>query len=658
MLDTKPYQDNKNKAVAHTAGRSGMRVCVKESEANMSKLFKETKGNKISKEIAKEIMSTNNVVSDHRWKELEEGKIAKDSFLKMKELVLPYSIRRNPMVVFALNYDCDSKVGQWTNMAMAICTALAEEFFEEVNGVLKLNKKRFKKAFKVANNHGRNKHYKRIFKEGLNIHTFTLKDNESYKVYVYYVSNREVNEFADRLANLNLSTLTVEDIKNIQADLWYLFRAWQESSIDMTKDKSKQFNKKMDEILGRIDVRTGAKFQDISTNVWTIKDQKYNPEITEPDNIEISLGKYDEENDGEEVDFFETTLSRVQESIIEAVLPELQNFADRFINADINIYERYNDYAVQYSELALVIMDVFRIVKDHNNISKEEKEAGKRLTSRDYAILRAVIYNAAQELGIDAELVVKIAFGVAGSGHGRGRTGISIYTNKEGEEEIVVREFNPSTMSKQLFCVEKVFGNIAIAEKAELLESNMVLNGLLKQEIEARHVFCDVENGIYTLTDGIAYSDDNTMLFDTDCDYTGEVSVEDDGVYYLYDPLMEIDNCPDVFPIFSVKHALTEEENEEEDKGIFTTQMLSSEDAETIEIYEEEDIVMASINNEPVFSVDTTVNPGSYVISKWYGIAGVRFSNERPIKRSNKFMILTYDKDEMEAYVNSITQYC
>ena len=69
-------------------------------------------------------------------------------------------------------------------------------------------------------------------------------------------------------------------------------------------------------------------------------------------------------------------------------------------------------------------------------------------------------------------------------------------------------------------------------------------------------------------------------------------------------------------------------------------------------------MVMASINNEAVFSVDTTVNPGSYVISKWYGIAGVRFSNERPIKRSNKFMVLTYDKDEMEAYVNSITQYC
>lgn len=618
----------------------------------MSKLFKQTKGTKISKEMAKEIMSTNNVVSDHRWKELEEGKISKDSFLKMKELVLPYQIKRNPVILFALNYDCDSKVGQWTNMAMAICTALPEEFFEEVNGELKLNRKRFKKAFKVASNYGKAKHYKRVFKEGLNIHSFTLKDNERYKVYVYYVSNREVNEFADRLANLNLSTLTVEDVKNIQADLWFFFRAWQESSIDMTKDKSKQFSKKMDEILGKIQVRTGAKFQDITTNVLTIKSQKYDPEIVEPDNIEISLGKYDQENDGEDVDFFETTLSRVQESIIEAVLPQLQHFADRFVNADISIYERYNDYAVQYPELALIITDVFRVVKDHNNISKEEKQNGKRLTSRDYAILRAVIYNAAQELGIDAELAVKIGFGAAGS------DGIYVYTTKDGDEEIVVKEFNPAVMSKQLFCVEKIFGNIAIAEKAELLESNMIINGLLKQEIEPRHIFCDVENGIYTLEEGIAYSDDDTMLFDTNCEYTGEVSVEEDGVYYLYDPLMEIDNCPDVFPIFSVKHALADEEDEYEDRGVFTEQMLLSDNADSIEIFESEDEVLAAVNGETVFSVDTTVNPGVYEISKWYGVAGVKFSNERPIKRSNQFLVLTYNREDMEIYVNSITQYC
>ena len=407
----------------------------------------------------------------------------------------------------------------------------------------------------------------------------------------------------------------------------------------------------MDEILGKIQVRTGAKFQDITTNVWNIKGQKYDPEIVEPENIEISLGKYDEENDGEDVDFFETTLSRVQESIIEAVLPQLQHFADRFVNADISIYESYNDYAVQYPELALIITDVFRVVKDHNNISKEEKQNGKRLTSRDYAILRAVVYNAAQELGIDAELAVKIGFGAAGS------DGIYVYTTKDGDEEIVVKEFNPAVMSKQLFCVEKIFGNIAIAEKAELLESDMVLNGLLKQEIEPRHIFCDVEDGIYTLEEGIAYDDNGTMLFDTNSNNTGEVSVEEDGVYYLYDPLMEIDNCPDVFPIFSVKHALTDEEDEYEDRGVFTEQMLSD-NADSIEIFESEDEVLAAVNGETVFSVDTTVNPGVYEISKWYGVAGVKFSNEKPIKRSNQFLVLTYNREDMEIYVNSITQYC
>ena len=148
------------------------------------------------------------------------------------------------------------------------------------------------------------------------------------------------------------------------------------------------------------------------------------------------------------------------------------------------------------------------------------------------------------------------------------------------------------------------------------------------------------------------------MLFDTNCDYTGEVSVEDSGVYYLYDPLMEIDNCPDVFPIFSVKHALTDEEDEYEDRGIFTEQMLSSDNADSIEIFESEDEVLAAVNGETVFSVDTTVNPGVYEINKWYGVAGVKFSNERPIKRSNQFLVLTYNREDMEEYVNSITQYC
>ena len=86
--------------------------------------------------------------------------------------------------------------------------------------------------------------------------------------------------------------------------------------------------------------------------------------------------------------------------------------------------------------------------------------------------------------------------------------------------------------------------------------------------------------------------------------------------------------------------------------------MLSADNADSIEIFESEDEVLAAVNGETVFSVDTTVNPGVYEISKWYGVAGVKFSNERPIKRSNQFLVLTYNREDMEIYVNSITQYC
>ena len=208
-----------------------------------------------------------------------------------------------PYAVMALNYDCNSKVGPWTNLAMAICTSLPEEFFNE-DGTA--NKDRLMKAFKVMSLNGTVEHYDSVFKARINVVDFFLKEYGVYKVKVHYVSNKEIRLFKERLENLNLNTITVEDVKAIQSDLWFLFRAWQESSIDMTKDKAKQFEIAMDEILGRIDVRTNVKFTDIIVNNYAIEAAKYNDEKEIPDFL-IDFGKYDDENeDNSDVDYIET----------------------------------------------------------------------------------------------------------------------------------------------------------------------------------------------------------------------------------------------------------------------------------------------------------------------------------------------------------------
>ena len=46
-----------------------------------------------------------------RAEELLNGTITKESFLKMGKLELPAAIKANPLMVLALSYDQDSKVG-------------------------------------------------------------------------------------------------------------------------------------------------------------------------------------------------------------------------------------------------------------------------------------------------------------------------------------------------------------------------------------------------------------------------------------------------------------------------------------------------------------------------------------------------------------------
>lgn len=368
-----------------------------------------------------------------RAEELLNGTITKESFLKLGKIELPATIKANPLMVIALSYDQDSKVGLWTNRAMNICTALPSEFIDGEKGA----NHQFTNAFiNAGKGNGSNKHYERIFNEDLNISVFNLVADPDFKVEAYYVSNKEINMFDKQLRNLDLEELNIIDVMNIQADLWFLFRAWQESSIDMTKDKAKQFAKGMDEILGELKVRTGVSFTDILTNEYTLKSAKYNKEIKthELPVINIDFAEYDDED--EDGLFCETTLSEMQHQIRLTAEEELQVIADGFMNSDITKYEVYNRAAQDQPELAMLVMDLFRVIKDYNNVSREEKQAGKKLTSKDYALLRAILYSDAKELDIDITEVAQVVLGVAGS------AGVYSYVNKDGEEVIVVKEFD------------------------------------------------------------------------------------------------------------------------------------------------------------------------------------------------------------------------
>lgn len=606
---------------------------------------RETKVNVLNVLSTKEVVNLGTEMLQH--KTLVAGTITKENFLKMGKVLLPEVIRRNPLAVLALNYNCDSKVGQWTNMAMNICTALPDEFIEKEG---KGANKKFFKAFKCASKTGHKIGYDSIFKQGLNIHSFTLKVDDGFKVTAYYVSNREVRMFADQIASLKTSELTVEDVIAIQADLWYLFRAWQESSIDMVKDKAKQFAVAMDEVLGSVKVRTGVKFQDIKTNDYAIKAAKYDKDLETPA-IEIDFAEYDDDEDDE---FVETRLSEMQHSIREVAEVELQVFANAYVNhANVSVLERYVRFAKDYPELALTIMDLYKIVKDYNNVSAEEKSNGKKLTNRDYALLRAIAYNDAAELGIAFEDVVAVGLGVAVS------DGVYTYTNYEGEEVTVIKEFNEKVAAKQLYCAERLFGNIIVLEKGIMYESDMIVDGLyIKQEIEPRHVFEDVSNGRYTISNGDVYAADGTLLFDTRSELSGEVVVDDNGVYYLYDPLTEVDNIPEIDAIFTSNAFISDlDDNDNAGRALEVELNKTHEYTLANDTIIMNDLEVAYVDSDYAVGEDNSITT---TVTKWYGVSGVRHrenSEDKPLQRNNVFCLLSYDVPEVDAYLSNIIDY-
>ena len=100
----------------------------------------------------------------------------------------------------------------------------------------------FKDALKMAQTDKDADHikYESIWTEGYNMHKNFNFTTGQYYVY-YSVTNVEMKLLAERLSAININKLTVEEAQLIQSDLPAIIRAWQESSIDVSKDKEKVF---------------------------------------------------------------------------------------------------------------------------------------------------------------------------------------------------------------------------------------------------------------------------------------------------------------------------------------------------------------------------------------------------------------------------------
>lgn len=219
--------------------------------------------------------------------------------------------------------------------------------------------------------------------------------------YCYYVvTNAEMKAIEDKIAKMSKSKMTEEDAKALQSDLTPILRAWQESSIDCTKDKTKKFNYDFRKFFKKIDVvSTFCKkhADEIVMNSKTVyKDADKNQ-------FKITLPSDNNEE--------------VAKDLVGDVTEEIRKAAEEFYNGDVLTLLKYSDmeaykpfvgYAREHKELAMFIKDIYQLC--YNSLN--DKFA--KLTKEDYELLRDVIYNkAVYELHMEKDDVIKVAIDTA-----------------------------------------------------------------------------------------------------------------------------------------------------------------------------------------------------------------------------------------------------
>ena len=392
-----------------------------------------------------------------------------------------------PIQVLQKIYNPESLVGAVTNVVGNFCN---------VNVRTEKGFNLFKEKLAKLNNEGIHVPYgDSIWVEGVNV--FSGFHFSTGKFYCYHiVTNDEMEAIADKIAHMRKDSMTVEDALALQHDLTPLLRAWQESSIDCTKDKSKKFNYNFKDFFKAINVVSTfcKKHSDqiVMNTKEAFKDSSKDFRITLPS----------DNND------------EVAEDLVGRVTEEIRTAAETFFNgsmkelhslADMKAYDKFRGYAKQNAELAFFIRDIYNLC--YNSLN--DKEAV--LVKEDYAAMRNAIYTKANTLGIALEDVINIAIDTAM---------VSISETNEGwvVGDSFVENFKAYPV-KNIFANEYVY---ALTNKNDTV--------VIATEDNIAEIYRDIEDGEeFNFVNGKAVGEDGKTILAIDNDYTGR-AYEEDGV--------------------------------------------------------------------------------------------------------------------------------
>lgn len=433
-----------------------------------------------------------------------------------------------------------SKVGS-TTVCMQVAGTNPSIYFN--NG--DFNKDLFTKVFnKKKEDVIVNSKYESVFFEGINMFS-KIDFAMGVRYTIYLVNAATIKEYQKRVAQLDLNTVTCEeDIAQIIKDLDPIARALQESSIDVTKDSSKDFGIYASDIVGAEIKALNNELKKYGTKN-NVAEVLANPKEVKYE-AEINLDKeYIAEN------CIETDSAKAQLAILEGTNKFMNELAKAYSTTTNTEYKKYLTSAKQHREFVRFVREIMTIC-----FVRFDKEG--TLTKETVEMVRDAIYTEAKRVGVPTEDVIKC--GIVASY-------TSFYTDiHTGEERI------SSNLNKIKFAMlTRLFGDVFVREYSDM--------DALEIAVDVDDIFVDVpEFTEVELKDGVGYiiDEDNNLveaLTTMDMDLNGKAVVKEGKLMFKYVPENEI-NCE--YKLVMLKDFLTYSEGEWKTMAIESSEEIAS----------------------------------------------------------------------------------
>ena len=523
---------------------------------------------------------------------LKNNTIAKKDFTSIVEPIKLMDKVDDPFAVMGLSFVAESAVGLTTAKLMRIVTAKPESLLKVIE-----------KAFPhIGENAVSGRGYNTIFRLGVNKHLMILADDTCYETEVDYVSNKEFSIFDKYIKMIDVENMIAEDVKKIQDDLWHLFRAWQESSIDFTKDKRKCFIYAMDDIIGGV-----CTLADLNSDAFVDNSRKIMKQI------ESEIIKEDKKG---EIDKYEITISdptgklkedRVVETTMSEYRNEIGHEIENFIN-DVAIphlrncnIKRWMEIADEFKKGTQAEMRLAYMAYKAVNVLSETR-TDKMLPSY-YKIVRDGLFTWADALEIPEENVPGICI--------MGILYKVSYNSKTDTYSIYKNEVRDNV---KLSLLEKIFGDMLTAKYLEDEDSCRTMMYDIKPS-ELRYVYRDIcSDDVYNVENGVAYDNETgDICFELkDLDYSGQIFTVGNRLLKTVDVFETANIRKDIIMLLTDKNKIKTDKWEDTENNINTRTVdeLSNGGNFCIMLSKNNKVMLVKDNKDILATIHPVTEPG------------------------------------------------